>query len=271
MPILTRTTASGTPQRWDFADRDDVRIGSDPAWAALTLPAEAGVRARHAVLTRAALNRLLLVVAPEHDAPHSGDDLRVNGHAVTRLRVLRQGDTLRVGRVDLHVWEVVVHRLEDDDPALGRLCPVSRRAFAIGDEVIACPGCGTLHERAAWFLIEHCAAGCGYPNRVVVLDTLEQRVRLERSLDDDSPLIERVRNGSVIQDGTYCQAGSARDQVPFQKGQNVAYCPSCSTPFHLECFLMLDACPVCQHANRALIDELFLAQTAPEHAAAPTG
>jgi hypothetical protein len=38
------------------------------------------------------------------------------------------------------------------------------------------------------------------------------------------------------------------------------YCPSCQTPYHLECFVTLDVCPVCQHEIRQLIDQAFMAE-----------
>jgi hypothetical protein len=61
----------------------------------------------------------------------------------------------------------------------------------------------------------------------------------------------------MLQVGETCRAGQARDQVPFQAGQNAVYCPSCQSPFHLECFLTLPACPVCQYDIAALIRQTF--------------
>jgi hypothetical protein len=253
MPLLTFVDGDGTRQRLTLADNADICIGTDGTWSHVQLPAALGVAPRHAVIARSTLNRLLMLV------DLTGDQTWVNQHPVVKVRVLRQGDTLRLGRCELNIWEVTIRHLYPDDPAVGQKCPVSRRVLQVGDAVIACPGCGMVHERDAWFLIERCAAGCGYPNRAIILDTLPAGVMVERNLDAESRLVERIEKGKVLQDGDFCQAGQARDQVPFQQGQNAVYCPSCQSPFHLECFLTLSACPVCQYDIAGLIDQTFLA------------
>jgi hypothetical protein len=254
MPLLTFVDAQGLHRSVQIAEKEDVQLGTDETWSNVHLPAELGVWPKHAILTRSALNRLLMLI------DLSGDQTWVNQHPVVKIRVLRQGDHVRLGRCDLHVWEARIVALQPGDPAVGQKCPVSRRVLKVGDTVIACPGCGTVHQRDAWFLIERCAAGCGYPNREVILDTLPAWVRTERHLDQESKLIERVENGQVIQAGETCRAGQARDQVPFQQGQNAVYCPSCQSPFHLECFMTLAACPICQYDIGDLIGQTFHAQ-----------
>lgn len=253
MPLLTFQDAEGRPHSLTFAEADEIRIGADPAWSQVVLPEALGVAPRHAVISRSALNRLLMLV------DLSGHNTWVNHHTVVKIRVLHQGDTLRLGRCELAIWEVRITHLRPGETALGQKCPVSRRVLQAGDAVIACPGCGAVHERDSWFLIERCAAGCGYPNRQVIMDTLPGWVVLERDLDENSRLIERIEHGKVLQDGAYCQAGQARDQVPFQPGQHAVYCPSCQSAFHLECFLTLPVCPVCQYDIQGLIDQTFLA------------
>ena len=54
-----------------------------------------GSMPRHAILVRSALNRLLMLV------DLSGGQAWVNQHPVVKLRVLRQGDRLQLGRCDL--------------------------------------------------------------------------------------------------------------------------------------------------------------------------
>lgn len=255
MPQLMFQTPDGRTHRFSFAEHEDICLGTDPDWCSVDLPAELGVVARHAIITRSALNRLLMVI------DLTGDQTWVNHHPVVKVRVLRQGDQVRLGQCDLTIWEVAITRLQAGDPAVGQKCPVSRRQLQVGDAVIACPGCGAVHERDAWFLVEYCAAGCGYPNRAIMLDTLPAEVQVERKLDEESRLIERIENGRVLQDGAYCQAGQARDQVPFQAGQHAVFCPSCQSPFHLECFLTLPVCPVCQFDIETLINEIFLGDT----------
>lgn len=255
MPLLRVEDADGTLHIARFTDTAEIRIGADADWSTLCLPAALGVAPQHAIITRAALSRLPLLI------DRAGSGTWVNDHPVVRLRVLRQGDVIRLGRAQLTVWEVQIRRLGSDDPAVGQKCPVSRRKLQPGDEVIACPGCGAVHLRDAWFLVQHCAAGCGYPNREVILETLPAEVPVERALDADSRLVERIENGRVIQEGQRCRAGQARDQVPFQPGQHVAFCPACQAPFHLECFLTLTVCPACQYPIRALIDRACLAES----------
>jgi hypothetical protein len=247
MPLLTFQDAQGAAHRVQIAETEDVRLGTDAQWSNVLLPDEMGVIPRHAILSRSGLNRLLMLL------DLSGDQTWVNQHPVVRIRVLRQGDRVLLGRCTLDVWEVQIRTLQPGDAAVGQKCPVSRRVLKVGDEVITCPGCGAVHERDAWFLIERCAAGCGYPNREVMMDTLPAWIAIERHLDQESRLIEKVENGQVLQVGETCRAGQARDQVPFQEGQNALYCPSCQSPFHLECFLTLPACPVCQYDISALI------------------
>lgn len=254
MPLLTFQDAQGLSHHVQIAETEDVRLGTDEAWSNVILPAEPGVAPRHAILARSALNRLLMLV------DLSGGQTWVNQHPVVKLRVLRQGDQLQLGRCVLHVWEMQIVYLQPGDAAVGQKCPVSRRVLKVGDAVIACPGCGTVHQRDAWFLIERCAAGCGYPNREVIMDTLPAWMMVERHLDQDSKLIEKIENGQVLQAGETCRAGQSRDQVPFQRGQNAVYCPSCQSPFHLECFLTLPACPVCQYDISDLIRQTFHAQ-----------
>jgi hypothetical protein len=257
MPVLTFVDDHGQDHSVQFAERDEIRLGADAGWSTLALPSALDIAPQHAIIARSTLNRLLLVV------DLSGNRTWVNHHPVVRIRILRQGDLLQVGQCELTVWEVQITQLKPGDPAVGKKCPVSRRVLKVDTEVIACPGCGAVHERDAWFLIERCAAGCGYPNREVIMNTLPAWMQIERHLDQDSKLIERIENGKVLQNGQFCQAGQARDQVPFQKGQNAVYCPSCQTPFHLECFVTLFTCPVCQYNIADLINRSFRANGQP--------
>jgi hypothetical protein len=59
-----------------------------------------------------------------------------------------------------------------------------------------------------------------------------------------------------------CAAGSPSDLVPFQREQDVAFCPSCEAPFHLDCWLCLAFCTGCRYDVRALIDKVFDAEAA---------
>jgi Zn finger protein HypA/HybF involved in hydrogenase expression len=58
---------------------------------------------------------------------------------------------------------------------------------------------------------------------------------------------------ALVRDKKICRAGSERDQGTFKQQDYVAYCPDCQTPFHAECWLALEQCPVCQYDVAGLI------------------
>ena len=210
MPLLTFQDAQGAAHSVQIAEAEDVRLGTDADWSNVILPAGMGVIPRHAILSRSSMNRLLMLL------DLSGDQTWVNQHPVVKIRVLRQGDRVVMGRCALNVWEVQVRTLQPSDPAVGQKCPVSRRVLNVGDEVIACPGCGTVHERDAWFLIERCAAGCGYPNRAVIMDTLPAWLVIERHMDQESKTDRESRERAGAPGGRNLpgRAGARSGAVP---------------------------------------------------------
>jgi len=243
MAILIYQDASGRYMEREFSE--EVRIGSDPQRNDVVLPAEWDVAPEHAVITRSALNRMPLLV------DLIGRGTKVNGQQIVRIRVLRQGDDLQIGQARLTLWEVRIARLLAGSRVVGRECPVCTDEFRAGDEVVVCPRCRTVHHRDCWFRIQVCAYyGCGYPIHETVMDTLAPWVVFDRKLDGESELVRNKKS---------CVAGNQSDQAPFQEGQKVAYCPSCHTPFHLECWLRLVHCPVCQYPVRELINRVFAA------------
>lgn len=250
MAVLIYCDAGGQTREREFSE--GVRIGSDPQRNDVVLPMEWGVAPEHAVIARAVLNRMPVLV------DLSGGDTWVNGRRVVRLQVLHHGDILQVGQASLTLWEVRIARLPAGSRTVGRECPVCKVEFMAGDEVIACPRCRTVHHRDCWFSIPICSFyGCEYPVHETVTSILAPWVAFEE-LGEQSELVKRE---------VQCRAGNPRDQVPFQKKQRVAYCPQCNTPFHLECWLTLTQCPVCQYGVKTLIDQVFGA--AGEYACGP--
>jgi uncharacterized C2H2 Zn-finger protein len=251
MTVLTYQDAEGRHREYEFCQ--EVRIGSDLSRNEVVLPAALGVMREHAVITRSALNHLPVLV----DLADGGT--RVNDRRAVNVQVLRHGDELQLGQARLTLWEVRISRLKSGAHMVGRECPVCSDSFRAGDEVIACPRCPTVYHRDCWFSISICAySGCEYPIHETVMDALSTWISFDRQLEEGSSLVEsRDKENKLVRKGVSCRAGQRRDQVPFQMGQKVARCPSCETPFHLECWLGMDHCPVCSYNVRDLVNRVF--------------
>ncbi len=250
MPSLIYQDSNGQEQEKSF--KESLHIGSDPK-NDLVLPLEAGVLPEHAVIIRSVVNRLHLLINL------LGSHTRVNGREVISVQVLRQRDELELGQLRLKLWEL---RLAQWGRAVGRTsCPVCTEAFKPGDEVFFCPRCETPHHRDCWFSLITCGNyTCEYPVQTRVMDALSPWVKFERYQENGTDIIEIKAGTVVIRRGQVtCQANNIGDQVAFQPGDVVAYCPdpSCKSPFHMTCWLMLPACTQCQYNNQELIDQVF--------------
>jgi len=241
----------GKARTHEFSDK--VQIGSDTS-SDVVLSVQKGIVPKHTVILRSKVNRLPLLI------DFSGGQSRVNHQIVPRLRILRQGDELQLGNIQLTFWEVRIQTLLAGEPTIGRMCQVCTDDFRLNDEVIICPRCNTPHHRDCWFSIHLCATyGCEYPNHGTVMDALTPFVVFERELDENSELVPaKEQNGKPARSGTLCKAGNPRDKVPFQEKHQVAYCPRCKTPYHLTCFLILRYCSVCDYDVRSLLNRVFL-------------
>jgi hypothetical protein len=93
------------------------------------------------------------------------------------------------------------------------------------------------------------------------MDALSSAVTFERYEAKERDIIDVRADSTIIvrRSGVRCPANNRKDVVPFQPGEFVAYCPSpsCRTPFHLECWLMLQTCPRCQYDVQGLIERTF--------------
>lgn len=254
MPVLIYQDSNGREQEKLFLD--SIRIGSESK-NDLVLPSEAGVLPEHAVIIRSVVNRLHMLV----NMP--GSQTRVNGKEVISIQVLRQRDELQLGQLRLKLWELRLASLSQRDRSVGRIsCPICTETFKAGDVVFFCPRCETPHHRDCWFSLITCGNyTCEYPVQAQVMDALSPWVKFEHYQDRGTDIIEvKADRTVVIRSGQMmCQANNIADQVAFQPGDVIAYCPSpsCQSPFHLECWLMLPACTQCQYDNQELIDQVF--------------
>ncbi len=249
MPILIYNNGEGQYQEQELSDQKDIiRIGSDPTLNDIVLPLSLGVAHRHAVVLRSAANKLPVLVNL------AGESTYVNGRRVVTIQVLRQKDTLQLGQAQLMMWEVRITAARPGNRSVGQNCPVCLMRIQVGDEVIICPRCSTPSHRMCWFSLNRCARdACVYPIRDRVIEALSQWVTFELALDANSELIRNHKK---------CQARTRVDQVTFQEGDYVTYCPSpsCRASFHLQCWLGLEHCtmPGCGYGIQQLIDKVFL-------------
>lgn len=253
MPILIYHDSQRQYQERTFWE--SIRIGSDPT-NDLVLPSEAGVAPQHAVIMRTAVRPLHVLV------DLTGRDTRVNGRRVVSLQVLHQRDEIQLGQFVLKMWELRINQVGEGDPSLGKTCKVCMGRFVAGDQIILCPQCKTPTHRTCSFSVNKCPGYlCEYPMQERIMDALAPWVAFSRYEVEKADIIE-VRGDYTItmrHSGLHCPAKTRRDLVPFQPGEWVAVCPSaaCQAAFHLECWLMLKACPRCQYDIQRLVDRAF--------------
>lgn len=250
MAILVYRDATGALSKHEF--RGDLRIGADSR-NQLVLPAGLGVAPEHALMTRSALNRVPVLI------DLAAGQTWVEGRPVVGLQVLRHGAHIRLGAVELTLLELRIVRLRPGERAIGRACQICKDSLCAGDEVVSCPYCRILIHRSCWADASLCPNyNCSYSMHSAVMDALADQVHFERDIAEDSRLVERFnRRGTLVNQGTFCQAGEPRDQVTFQPHERAAFCPRCDTAFHLECWLRLEQCPVCRFDVWGLIDRAF--------------
>jgi ribosomal protein L37AE/L43A len=247
MSVLMCREEGALERRVEF--ERELRIGSDAGRDGLVLSEALGVAAEHAVITRAVIGKLLVLV------DLTGVGLRVNRQRVTTLRVLHHGDIIEVGRVQLVLREIQIRRLA---AAKGRykLCVPCSDDLRPGEEVVFCPNCAVPHHRHCWFSIPICSTdGCQYPIRETAIKALSPPCAFLVNLEQGAKLIAEKRK---------CDAGTRLDVVAFQEGDDVALCPSCEAPFHLRCWLGLERCTLCSYEVRALLDRVFDAESSAE-------
>ncbi|HXD30181.1 MAG TPA: RING finger protein [Pyrinomonadaceae bacterium] len=223
--------------------REELRIGADSNLNHLVLPASAGVASQHAIITRAVVGKLPVLVSL------AGYGLRVNRQTVVSLRVLHHGDRIEVGSAELELREIQIKKLPE---GAQRVCAVCDGALKANDEVVSCPNCDRAHHRGCWFEGEHCSTfACEYPIHQTVIQALSPPVSFMTKLEKSHKL---ATNQKV------CLATNCPERgfgVPFQQNDDVAFCPKCEAALHLRCWLASAKCPGCLYDIKHLIDMVF--------------
>jgi len=228
--LLIYHDLSGSIQEHKFAE--DASLGSGQS-SDLRLPSELGVLPRHAAISRSVYYQIPVLI----DYALEEACTRVNGQAVVFLKALRHHDSIELGRARLQFWEIYSRQVAEESPLLGKRCLVCYQVIQVGDRVIACPRCDAPHHEECWCLLPHCSYyGCGYPIQEAFRRVLAPELRSGK-LEEEAELVKSK---------TLCRGAQPRDQSPFKEADVVAYCPSCDTPYHFECWLAFAQCPVCQ-------------------------
>ena len=218
----------------------ELRIGSDRERNQLVLPAAAGVAAEHAIITRAVVGKLPVLV------DLAGHSLRVNRQTVVSLKVLHHGDKIQVGNAQLELREMQIRIMTN---ASYSRCPVCTNSFELGAEIVCCPNCQAQHHKVCWFSVPRCSIfACQYPIHETVIQALSPPCNFITKLEKSSKLVLKQKA---------CAASQQRDVVPFQENNDVAFCPSCEAALHLECWLNIQKCPSCRYDIKKLIDNVF--------------
>ena len=238
MATINYQLGDGSVQKVEFTK--ELRIGSDAEQSQLVLPAAAGVAKEHAIITRAMVGKLPVLL------DLAGHGLRVNGQNVVSLKVLHHGDRIQVGQTELELREMQIRKLT---VASKHLCPISADALKEGQEVVSCPNCETLHHRSCWFEGERCSSyGCLYPIQETVIQALSPPCTFVTRLEKTHKLVTKQK---------VCPAGVQRDMIPFQQNDDVAFCPKCEAALHLQCWLSRANCPACRYDIKQLMDQVF--------------
>jgi Zn finger protein HypA/HybF involved in hydrogenase expression len=243
MPVLIYQDNQGQYKEQEIAGKMEVTsIGSDPSKNQVVFPSSLGVTPRHAVILRSAVNQLLVLVNL------AGQDTRVNGRQVVSIKVLRQKDEIQLGQAKLIIWEIRIIALKPHSPYINQSCLFCSRGVQANDEVIICPRCSSPFHRLCWFSLDICGKyGCNYPVKERNLEALSSRVKFEEVGID------------LLKKGATCHARTRGDQIPFRPKDQITYCPSCRTTYHILCWLNLERCtqPNCGFDNRQLITEIL--------------
>lgn len=219
----------------------ELRIGADNNLNHLVLPASAGVASQHAIITRAVVGKLPVLVSL------AGSGLRVNRRTVVSLRVLHHGDRIEVGSAELQLREIQIKRMAEGAHGM---CPVCADALKVNDEIVRCPNCERTHHRGCWFNEEHCSTpGCQYPIHQTVIQALSPPVNFITKLERSHKL---VTNQKVCLSNPQSDLG-----MPFQQNEDVAFCPKCEGALHLRCWLASTKCPGCLYDIKHLMDTVF--------------
>ncbi len=238
--------SDGSTKEYEF--EHEIHIGTD-AGNELRLSPDLSVAPRHAIVSRSEHYKVPVLI----DLAGESAQTRVSGRRVVLLKALRNRDRIELGDAVLEFWEIIMREVTDDSALTGKICDICKSGFSAGQRVIVCPRCKTPYHRSCWLCIAHINTcpyyGCGYPVGQALQRALAGCARFEK-LEEENALVQEKKS---------CAAGGERDEKsPFKQGDSIAYCLDCGTPFHLECWLQLRACPVCQQDIAGLIDMVLV-------------
>lgn len=228
----------GPEQKVEFTK--ELRIGANRERNQLALPPAAGVASEHAIITRAVVGKLPVLV------DLAGHGLRVNSQNVVSLKVLHHGDKIQVGNAELELREMQIRRMTG---VSYQKCPVCTNRLQSEDEIVSCPNCQTQHHKLCWFSVPRCSTfACQYPIHETVIQALSPPCTFIMSLEKSSKLVLTQK---------VCAASQQRDVVPFQQHNDVAFCPKCEAALHLQCWLTSPKCPACAYDIKGLLNLVF--------------
>ncbi len=222
---------------------DDLRLGTREE-NDLKLAPELAIAPHHALITRSKYYKVPVLL----DLAGGSWITRVNDRKVIRLKTLRHRDQITLGEVRFTFWEIMIQRVAENSKLIEKRCLVCYSNLNSGDLAVCCPRCDSPHHKECWFLLSTCAYyGCGYTVRNAICRVLAPWVRFEQ--------VDQA--GELIKKNLTCPAGRPRDRQPFKRGESLAFCPECDTPFHVACWLLLPECPKCHHDISTLVNSVF--------------
>jgi hypothetical protein len=222
--------------------------------ACVPLPEDAGASVRARVVTAFIAGTAYVLAAREFD---------VDDRPGAPIRVLRHGDRLRLGGLEVLYLDFSPQRLATGSPLIGRRC--SRKECAVaqeeelweGDRVVTCPRCGAVYHRNCWLMLEKCATESCPEHRHLLLAELAAHVRVDRYPGSTGDRKVRCANYPA------CPTGD-----PLALGEPIIRCRSrrCGHVYHPGCwFGRRGVCEGCQDPIESLVDQvLFRMEARPQ-------
>jgi hypothetical protein len=205
-------------------------IGSDEHSADRVITGN-GLLPRHATIIK--LPQSPAYVLLDH-APPGGTE--VNRLGVQGFKVVRHGDQIRFGSIELTFSEFQVCTVGEGNALQEEQCLVMRHELSRGDRAVICR-CGQPSHLECWLISELCARfDCSYTHRNLLVKFFQDTFFFG-AITSSSPLIGSKCNN---------QPGYPWDGEPFGVNKThlgrVSYCPKCKMPYHEACWLSLDIC-----------------------------
>lgn len=171
----------------------------------------------------------------------AGRGISVLGRPIEGIRVLRHGDSIRIGAVGLLYLDFVIYAVGSGSRLLNQRCALAGcelDAFSEESEVISCPWCSKTYHAPCWLKLQQCGTVHCYPVRRMLLWELSGKVNREQ-LPESTPIQK-------------CWAGCSSLLRP---GEEILHCSSsCQARYHPGCWLAMRAPCYCGVDIPALIN-----------------